>query len=798
MGEALKRMLLLLLVATTASAEQRFGVMEFFARGTGEYCVAAAPSVLALQDEMEGRAVILEYPYDSFRDGRVDRFWGAYSGPSPYLPLVMVGSGYDVCQGAVDYATRYRQMLESELARSARVSIQAWSRRSGGGLEVFATAKNLGATSLTAAMRPTFWLLVWEDGRLGLTKTFVRAAQSRAMTAEIPGGGSVDVTFQTPVLYPTNWQRVRSLVLMESLPTCGCGDRYDMLQAAIAKPAGIALTPAEVTLYPAEPEAIVTIDGPHVLGFSASTDVDWLSVTPPSGTLPGKVAIRLAGAPPAGSTGLVRISASGAGMGFEASIAVTAEGIAEKWSAVVPAVAHAPGGYGTLWRTDLAAVNEASTPANALLTFVPVAGDSVTRAAALPAGGTTEWGDILSSLFEVEPEAAASGVVRVSADQTLCVSSSTYNQKDDATFGGFLPAVRTRDALAPGKTGILPQLARNPTFRTNVGLTNLGDAPADVTIRLRGMDAEALGKPVTVSVPAKGLLQVGDVFAAAAAGYHDLAWATVEVTTPGALVWAYASVVDNRTGDPTNIPLDLTEEGSADGSIVCERTVPSVGHAPGAYGSVWRSDVAVVNATTAEASVEFRYVPTDGSAPLTKTERVAPGIRGFGDIVVSLFGFDEESSSSGALHLRSDTPLVISSRTFNVADEGTFGAHLGGISVAGGMTPAHRGVIPQVKRGVAVRTNVGLTNLAASPATVGVSLYAADGSMLGGETPVSVPPWGLVQINDVFAACGTGDAPIAWVRIDVKTEGGAVFAFASVVDNRTGDPTIVPAALSPE
>ncbi|MFZ2491719.1 MAG: hypothetical protein WA208_09555 [Thermoanaerobaculia bacterium] len=39
----------------------------------------------------------------------------------------------------------------------------------------------------------------------------------------------------------------------------------------------------------------------------------------------------------------------------------------------------------------------------------------------------------------------------------------------------------------------------------------------------------------------------------------------------------------------------------------------------------------------------------------------------------------------------------------------------------------------------------------------------------------------------------TALASIAWARIEVRTEGGALFAFASVVDNRTGDPTIIPA-----
>jgi len=42
---------------------------------------------------------------------------------------------------------------------------------------------------------------------------------------------------------------------------------------------------------------------------------------------------------------------------------------------------------------------------------------------------------------------------------------------------------------------------------------------------------------------------------AAGAGDRDLAYARVEVTTAGGRVWAYGSVVDNDSSDPTTIPL---------------------------------------------------------------------------------------------------------------------------------------------------------------------------------------------------------------------------------------------------
>jgi hypothetical protein len=792
MGTALKRYaILVLLVSSSLYADERLGVLEFFARGSGAYCIAAAPSILALQQEMQGRALVLEYPYDAFSTGtRVKRFFDSFSGCVSCgiaLPLVVVGSGFDVAEGPVEYAVRYRSMLEADLARPPGAAIQAWSRRSGNGIQVFATVTNTSGVLLPAASQPTVDLLVWEDARIGLTNTFMRGTQSELLSGDLAPGESRNVTFDAAWLNPSDWQRVRSAVLFDNRPQ---GTKWDMLQAAVTKPVGLSADPTSLTLSAAQPEITVTLAGPHVLTFSATSDVDWLSVTPPTGAVPARAAIRLVGSPPAGASGTVRFAATGDGMDLAASVVVTAAGPVESWSAVVPAVAHTPGGFGSVWRTDLAAVNESSALAGVTLTFIPTEGESVTRNATLPPGGTREWSDVLVSLFGVPGDAAVSGVVQMSADRVLFVSSKTYNQADNATYGGHLPAITAAESVRTGTRAVLAQLARTPLFRTNVALTNLGETAAGMTIRLYGSNAEPLGVPIPVDVPARALVQVVDVFAAAGAGDRDLAYATVEATTPGAMVWTYASVVDNRTGDPTFIPPEIIEEPGAPAALG-DRTIPSVGHTPGAFGSLWRSDVALVNLSSAEARVELRFVAVDGSGA-TRSVQVPPGTVRFEDILISLFGLDAESPALGALHLRSDSPLVVSSRTFNETDRGTFGSHLPGIDTSRAVTVERPGVIPQLKRGADVRTNVGLTNLGASEASVGIRLRAADGCDLGSEKVVTIPPYGFVQENDVFASCGTGDAPIAWARIEVKTEGGRVFAFASVVDNRTSDPTMIP------
>jgi hypothetical protein len=227
------------------------------------------------------------------------------------------------------------------------------------------------------------------------------------------------------------------------------------------------------------------------------------------------------------------------------------------WAALVPAAAHAPGDKGSLWRTDLAVVNPGPSGASLTLTFVPVDGPPVAKAATLGAGGTREWGDVLVSLFGVAFAASASGAIGISSDVSLCVASRTFNQGAGGTFGGFLPAVTASEALGPGRVGVLPQLARNGLFRTNVGVANLGASTLAARIRLYSESGAAAGTPIDVSVPPGGLNQVVDPFGVAGAGDRDVAYATVEVLTPGGLAFAYASVIDNRTGDPTIVPVEV-------------------------------------------------------------------------------------------------------------------------------------------------------------------------------------------------------------------------------------------------
>ncbi len=129
MGHRLRLVLVPLLLSTTlGAADDRFAVLELFGRTGCGNCQAAGRAMTALQSEMRGRAVLLEYDYDAFLHGRQDRFW-ASGASARYLPLVMVGSGYRTSSGAENYEPVYRSMINDELARPARAAVSAYWRR---------------------------------------------------------------------------------------------------------------------------------------------------------------------------------------------------------------------------------------------------------------------------------------------------------------------------------------------------------------------------------------------------------------------------------------------------------------------------------------------------------------------------------------------------------------------------------------------------------------------------------------------------------------------------------------------
>jgi hypothetical protein len=218
----------------------------------------------------------------------------------------------------------------------------------------------------------------------------------------------------------------------------------------------------------------------------------------------------------------------------------------------IAGIARAPGAEDTQWRSTLGLLNTGDMPAEVMVHFVQGSGTD-TETVTLAPGELQVWQDVVEQLFGLT--GSTSGSIQVESDRPVIVTARTFNQGDAGTFGQFLPGATPADMLSAGQAGILSQLSNSAAFRTNVGFVNPGDAGVGVSVQLYDAAGNPIGSPWTGNVGPQAWRQINDVFSATGAGSRDAAYAVVEVTSANGSVWAYGSVVDNATGDPTTIPV---------------------------------------------------------------------------------------------------------------------------------------------------------------------------------------------------------------------------------------------------
>jgi hypothetical protein len=308
-------------VAGSAFADDRLAVFEMFGRKVCGNCNAAGEVVTVLQEELRGQAVLLEYDYDLFPYGRLDRFW-ATGVSAYYLPLMMVGSGYRTSSGVVDFDAVYRGMIDDELARAPRAAVTAYWRRAGNSMRAYVDVRNLGPTDLEVRRDAGIWLIAYENADIGNTGTWVQSTSVWYLPYDLEPGEQLTTVIDTPSVFGVDWARVAGLVMVDDqLPG---SDAYDMVQAAEALPAGLSVSPDRLLLSAAGSSASIDLAGPHVLSWSASSDVPWLDLAPDSGSVPASMTLSLRPElrPPTATAGTVTFVATGDDMSFSTTVSV--------------------------------------------------------------------------------------------------------------------------------------------------------------------------------------------------------------------------------------------------------------------------------------------------------------------------------------------------------------------------------------------------------------------------------------------------------------------------------------------
>ncbi len=216
---------------------------------------------------------------------------------------------------------------------------------------------------------------------------------------------------------------------------------------------------------------------------------------------------------------------------------------------VVPAVAHLSGAGGTPWRTTVSVVNRSGASTELVLGFlgdVPL-GDATVE---LGPGESRVWRDVLVDALGLDSGASASGVLVLRADVRLAATARTFAEGAAGTYGQQLPALGADDGFGPGDAGVVPLVVRTETAYSNLGAVNLGSAACRVLVQPRRQDGTAAGGPIELNLAPGEWRQLFDPLAA----LHPFeGWAEVATATPGCRAWAYASVIDSGTRDPTTV-----------------------------------------------------------------------------------------------------------------------------------------------------------------------------------------------------------------------------------------------------
>jgi hypothetical protein len=259
---------------------------------------------------------------------------------------------------------------------------------------------------------------------------------------------------------------------------------------------------------------------------------------------------------------------------------------------------------------------------------------------------------------------------------------------------------------------------------------------------------------------------------------------------------ATASGTVNLTMNSVQVNSAASTGTAGTASITCGNSTPknNVYFAPaaakfnGANGERFVSDFRIINTGNAVASVDiFLLAKADNSTAATQSVAIGPGHSAeFNDIVKSVFGLD---AGGGALMFASSQPLVITSNLYTpntvCADRGgSFGQF---ITTPSRAEATKRQRIPHLLSYTAYRTNLGFVNTSNAAASVTVTIRGSEGQTLGSKT-YNIGPYGWQQVGNVFGALNAGSSRSAYAEV---TSNQNILTYASIVDNKTGDPFYV-------
>ncbi len=239
-----------------------------------------------------------------------------------------------------------------------------------------------------------------------------------------------------------------------------------------------------------------------------------------------------------------------------------------------------------------------------------------------------------------------------------------------------------------------------------------------------------------------------------------------------------------------NVSSDPTYYGALAPSPV--HYLPGIAGITGFGNAYFRSEISIANSGHEPATVRVTFLEHDRNnttAPASTFVLAPYETLHADDALQTLFGVTE---TYGALKIESDVSpgVTVFERilTDSTSTSGTVGQQVDAL-------PAEdlqvRGALLGVRQDDAFRSNIGLLNPNAAVAAITLTLVRPPSDPIGSAT-VHVAPWSYVQRNiaALFPSAALNEGEV--VSLTVDGGGQPVFAFASVIDNASQDPTYFP------
>jgi hypothetical protein len=288
--------------------------------------------------------------------------------------------------------------------------------------------------------------------------------------------------------------------------------------------------------------------------------------------------------------------------------------------------------------------------------------------------------------------------------------------------------------------------------------------------------------------------ELGVAEADASLGTDVLLLARLDLDGANGLVLAGDTLYVGR-GDQGLAVVDASD-CSQQGVLPTTVFIPASARAVGAANTYWVTDMAIANLSGSVTTCNLAYLAKnqENSSPLNLSLILEPGQQLLvADVYSTLFGLD---SANGAIRLITSHPDVkATSRTYNAAGtEGTYGQFIPALARSQALEAGLVGSLLQLQENTGFRTNVGLLNLTERSVQVEVHLYLGSGNLVGVRTE-NLLPFEMVQLDRIYTSVGASSVDSGYATVRVMTSGGQALAYASVVDNGSGDPILIPTQI---